>query len=168
MRLLRACVIAVAVLAAGSACSDRAPKDKAEKAVAKKRPEAAAQPAADASAEFSYDPEGKPDPFKSYVRQLVAIQQADLTSPLQRFDLSQLTVTGIVWANDKPRALIEDPTGKGYVVQTGAAVGKNRGRIVRIDDNRVTVKETYVDSADQATTTEVDMYLYENSERNGG
>jgi hypothetical protein len=29
----------------------------------------------------------------------------------------------------------------------------------------VTVKETYVDSADQATTTEVDMYLYE---KNGG
>jgi type IV pilus assembly protein PilP len=163
VRPIRIVLVVCAALAVG-ACSDRAPKDQKAKAVAKKKTEGPAEPAV-ASLAFSYDPEGKPDPFKSYVRQLVAIQQADLSSPLQRFDLSQLTVTGIIWANEKPRALIEDPTGKGYVVQTGAAIGKNRGRIVHIGDNRVTVKETYVDSADQATTTEVDMYLYE---KNGG
>lgn len=164
MRVLRAGLIAFAVLALG-ACSDGEPQAKKAQTVAKKKPGPAAQKQTDTSLAFSYDPEGKPDPFKSYVRQLVSIQQADLSSPLQRFDLSQLTVTGIVWASERPRALIEDPTGKGYVVQTGAAIGKNRGRIVHIGDNRVTVKETYVDSADQATTTEVDMYLYE---KNGG
>lgn len=165
MRPIRIVLVAFAVLALG-ACSDGAPKDQKAKTVAKKKGgDAAVKPVVDTALAFSYDPEGKPDPFKSYVRQLVAIQQADLSSPLQRFDLSQLTVTGIIWSSEKPRALIEDPTGKGYVVQTGAAIGKNRGRIVFIGDNRVTVKETYVDSADQATTTEVDMYLYE---KNGG
>ena len=164
MRPIRIVLVAFAALAL-AACSGGAPKDQKAKTAAKKKIEAPAQPAADADAVFNYDPEGKPDPFKSYVRQLVAIQQADLSSPLQRFDLSQLTVTGIVWSNEKPRALIEDPTGKGYVVQTGAPIGKNRGRIVHIGDNVVRVKETYVDSADQATTTEVDMYLYE---KNGG
>ena len=165
MRLLRIVLVGFAALALG-ACSGGAPKDQNAKTVAKKKAgDGAVKPAVDISAPFTYNPEGKPDPFKSYVRQLVAIQQADLTSPLQRFDLSQLTVTGIVWANEKPRALIEDPTGKGYVVQTGAPIGKNRGRVVRIADNVVTVKETYVDSTDQATTTEVDMYLYE---KNGG
>jgi type IV pilus assembly protein PilP len=166
VRVLRSVLVALAVLAVGTACSDGEPQTKKVQTVAKKKPgDGATQKAADASLAFSYDPEGKPDPFKSYVRQLVAIQEADLSSPLQKFDLSQLAVTGIIWANEKPRALIEDPTGKGYVVQTGAAIGKNRGRIVHIGDNRVTVKETYVDSADQATTTEVDMYLYE---KNGG
>jgi type IV pilus assembly protein PilP len=165
VRVLRAVLVAFAVLALGAACSDGETKAKKAQPVAKKRPDAAAEAQAAAEIVFSYDPEGKPDPFKSYVRQLVAIQEADLSSPLQKFDLSQLAVTGIIWANEKPRALIEDPTGKGYVVQTGAAIGKNRGRIVHIGDNRVTVKETYVDSADQATTTEVDMYLYE---KNGG
>jgi type IV pilus assembly protein PilP len=155
--------VAFAAAALG-ACSDGAQQEPKAKAVVHKKTEAE-KPAVDTSQPYSYDPQGKPDPFKSYVRQLVAIQQADLTSPLQRFDLSQLAVTGIVWANEKPRALIEDPTGKGYVVQTGAPIGKNRGRIVFIGDNRVTVKETYVDSADQTTTTEVDMYLYE---KNGG
>jgi type IV pilus assembly protein PilP len=166
VRVLRAVLVAFAVVALGAACSDGEPQAKKVQPVVKKKPgDASAQNEADASLAFSYDPEGKPDPFKSYVRQLVAIQQADLSSPLQKFDLSQLIVTGIIWANEKPRALIEDPTGKGYIVQTGAAIGKNRGRVVQIGDNRVTVKETYVDSADQATTTEVDMYLYE---KNGG
>jgi type IV pilus assembly protein PilP len=165
VRLSRSVLVALVALALAAGCSDGDSKAKKAQAVTKKRPEAVAEKVVPASLEFSYDPEGKPDPFKSYVRQLVAIQQADLSSPLQRFDLSQLTVTGIVWASERPRALIEDPTGKGYVVQTGAAIGKNRGRIVHIGDNKVTVKETYVDSADQATTTEVDMYLYE---KNGG
>lgn len=166
MRWCRAALIGLAAVAVTAGCSDGEPKAKKTKAVAQKKAgDAGGEQKADGSLEFHYDPEGKPDPFKSYVRQLAAIQEADLSSPLQRFDLSQLTVTGIIWAAERPRALIEDPTGKGYVVQTGAAIGKNRGRVVHIGDNRVTVKETYVDSADQATTTEVDMYLYE---KNGG
>jgi len=166
VRWCRAALIALAAVAVSAGCKDGEPKPKKTKAVASKTAAGAdTEEKAEAAPEFRYDPEGKPDPFKSYVRQLTAIQEADLSSPLQRFDLSQLAVTGIVWAAERPRALIEDPTGKGYVVQTGAAIGKNRGRIVHIGDNRVTVKETYVDSADQATTTEVDMYLYE---KNGG
>ena len=47
----------------------------------------------------------------------------------------------------------------------GAGIGKNKGRVVRIDDNRVVVKETYVDFHNKATTKEVDLYLYE---RHGG
>jgi len=166
VRLSRSVLVALAALALAAGCSDGDSKAKKAQAVTKKKAgEVAPEKVIDTSLGFTYDPEGKPDPFKSYVRQLVAIQEADLSSPLQRFDLSQLTVTGIVWASERPRALIEDPTGKGYVIQTGAAIGKNRGRVVHIGDNRVTVKETYVDSADQATTTEVDMYLYE---KNGG
>jgi type IV pilus assembly protein PilP len=162
----RAALIALAAVAVAAGCKDGEPRAKKTKAVAqKKAANADGEGKTDAAVEFHYDPEGKPDPFKSYVRQLAAVQEADLSSPLQRFDLSQLTVTGIVWSSERPRALIEDPTGKGYVIQTGAAIGKNRGRVVHIGDNRVTVKETYVDSADQATTTEVEMYLYE---KNGG
>ena len=115
------------------------------------------------SKDYRYDPSGKPDPFRSYIRQLVDVEE-ELTSPLQRFDLSQLLVTGILWNSDDPRALIQDPSGKGYIVQTDAAIGKNRGRIVGIEDNRIIIKETYVDFQDQATTKEVDLYLYERGE----
>ncbi len=115
--------------------------------------------------EFRYDPTGKPDPFKSYLKQIQLVEDTDALSPLERFDLSQLTVTGIIWATKEARALVEDPTGKGYIVAEGAGIGKNKGRVVRIDDNRVVVKETYVDFHNTATTKEVDLYLYQ---RHGG
>jgi Tfp pilus assembly protein PilP len=46
-------------------------------------------------------------------------------------------------------------------VSEGAAIGKNKGRVVKIHDNLIRVKETYVDFQDRATTKEVEMRLYE-------
>ena len=115
--------------------------------------------------EYRYDPTGKPDPVKSFLKQMQLVQDTEALSPLERFDLSQLSVTGIIWSTKRPRALVEDPTGKGYIVAEGAGIGKNKGRVVRIDDNRVVVKETYIDFHNKATTKEVDLYLYE---RHGG
>lgn len=154
-------VLLGAALAAG--CSKEAAKTAKQAAPVAKKPEAAAAADAEAAAEqgFHYDPQGKRDPFLSYVRQLVSVEDDELTSPLQRFDLSQLLVTGIVWNTKRPLALIQDPTGKGYIVARGAPIGKNRGRIVQIEDSRVVVKETYVDFEERATTKEVDMYIHE-------
>ncbi len=111
--------------------------------------------------EYRYEPEGKTDPFESFITVKLNADAEGAASPLERFALSQLIVTGIIWQTDNARALVEDPAGKGYIVGVGAAIGKNKGRIIGIDDNRVLVKETYVDFHDQATTKEVEMYLYD-------
>ena len=108
---------------------------------------------------FSYDPNNKRDPFRSFVRGIYGEDEDDLTSPLERFDLSQLDLSAIIWGIDEPRALIVDPSGKGYIVGTGAVMGKNKGRVVSIEDNKVVVKETYVDSFDRATTKPVELLL---------
>ena len=111
--------------------------------------------------DYRYDPEGKPDPFESFVRVKLDTDANDFSSPLERFNLSQLIVTGIIWESRNARALIEDPSGKGYIIGVGTLVGKNRGKVIGIEDNRVLVKETYVDFHDRATTNEVEMLLYE-------
>ena len=108
---------------------------------------------------YRYDPEGKPDPFRSFIRREPELEAHQ--SPLERFDLSQLSVSAIMWGTDRPRALITDPAGKGYIVSEGEAIGKNKGRVVKIHDNLIRVKETYVDFQDRATTKEVEMRLYE-------
>jgi hypothetical protein len=90
------------------------------------------------------------------------------TKALERFDLSQLIVMGIIWGVDEPRALVRDPTGKGYIVRTGTPIGKNKGRILRIEDNKVVVKETYLDHLDRATTKEVELELYSNGDGRKG
>ncbi|MFQ5513084.1 MAG: pilus assembly protein PilP [Myxococcota bacterium] len=112
--------------------------------------------------EYRYDPAGKPDPFRSFVSVALANEAAAAaSSPLERFDLSQLSVTGIIWGAEHPHALVVDPAGKGYVIAVGTSIGKNKGKVIRIEDNRVLVRETYVDLRDRATTGEVELRLYE-------
>ena len=115
---------------------------------------------------YHYDPTNKIDPFKSYVRREVTLDSDEASSPLERFDLSQLTLMGIIWGVDEPRALLRDPNGRGYIVKAGTPIGKNKGRILRIEDNKVVVKETYLDHLERATTKEVELELYVNG-RNG-
>ncbi len=156
------------IIALGSwallACSgDSAPKAPSQKqaAVAPAVPELVQEVETEPEEEYRYDPVGKPDPFRSFVKLLDELEEG-LTTPLERFDLSQLEVTAIIWGSERPRALVRDPAGKGYVVSAGTSIGKNKGRVVSIQDNMVLVKETYVDFRDRATTKEVEMRLYEN------
>jgi type IV pilus assembly protein PilP len=154
-------IIALLALGCGWACSS----EPAVPPPTAKRPAVGPPPAAQEAssgidvASYSYDPTNKRDPFKSFIRGLYGEGEEDSTSPLERFDLSQLELSAIIWGIDAPRALITDPSGKGYVVSTGAVLGKNKGRIVSIGDNSVVVKETYVDSLDRATTKPVEMHL---------
>ncbi len=109
---------------------------------------------------YSYDPTGKRDPFRSFVwdrpDKMQAVAEA---GPLGQFDLSQLEVVAVVWRTGNARALVEDPSGESYIIGAGAAIGKNRGHVISIDDNTVVVKETYVDYLGQETTKDVEMRM---------
>jgi len=109
---------------------------------------------------YSYDPTDKRDPFRSFVwdrpDKMQAIAEA---GPLGQFDLSQLEVVAVVWRTGNARALVEDPSGESYIIGAGAAIGKNRGHVISIDDNTVVVKETYVDYLGQETTKDVEMRM---------
>jgi len=108
---------------------------------------------------YSYDPTGKRDPFRSFVWDRPDKMQIADAGPLGQFDLSQLEVVAVVWRTGNARALVEDPSGESYIVGQGAAIGKNRGHVVSIDDNMVIVKETYVDYLGQETTKDVEMRM---------
>ena len=70
----------------------------------------------------------------------------------------------MVWGTDRPRALVTDPSGRGYVVQEGTPIGKNDGQVIRIGDNSLLVKETYVDYLGEATTKEIEMRIRSKSQ----
>ena len=164
LRTLRTvCALALA-LALLAGCSDEASTDAAKAATPKVARKAAPEAPAPV-AEYHYDPTDKVDPFRSYVRRQVTFDPESGSSPLERFDLTQLSVMGIIWGLEEPRALVRDPTGKGYIVRAGTPIGKNKGRILRIEDNKVVVKETYLDHLDRATTKEVDLELYVNGRK---
>ncbi len=157
----------------GSGDAAEASEKKAARA-RKKRAEAEKDAAAEAAKagsamdeNFVYSSAGRRDPFRSFEWEQLKLDaiNAGESTPLERFDVSQLSLLGVVWDVNSARALIQDPSGMSYVIGTGPRLGKNDGRVIRIDDNLVIVKETYVNFEDRATTKEVEMYLYE---RNGG
>ena len=166
LRFLRSGFALAVAVAVAAACGGG---EKADPNAAKPAPQkvAKAEAAAPTAAAYHYDPTDKVDPFKSYIKRQITLDSTAEASPLERFDLSQLVVMGIIWGVDEPRALVRDPTGKGYIVRAGTPIGKNKGRILRIEDNKVVVKETYLDHLDRATTKEVELELYANGRRNG-
>lgn len=125
-------------------------------------PGQAAEPEAGLGAQgkdFVYDPAKKRDPFLSFIdEQKMRIARHE-RGPLEHFDLSQLSVVAVVWDTQRPRALVEDPSGRGYIVQVGTPIGKNDGQVLQIDDNSVLVREIYVDYLGARTSKEIEMRI---------
>ncbi len=107
---------------------------------------------------YYYNPAGKPDPFEPF--DISKVKPTTAITPLQQFSLDQLTVRGIIWGVSNAKAIIEDPTGKTYIVGTGTKIGKNNGIIIRIMNEKVIVLEQYTDVfTGKVKTNEVTMAL---------
>ena len=115
--------------------------------------------------EYVYDPTGKRDPFRSFILTVEA-ERKDARGPLEQFDLAQLKLVAVIWGSERPRAVVSDPSGRGYIVREGTYMGKNEGRIIGIADNALVVRETYVDYFDETTTKDVTMRVRAEKEGN--
>jgi type IV pilus assembly protein PilP len=132
---------------------------KKARAKAKKKSEPSESVFATEGRRFHYDPRGKRDPFRSFEWEQMKLDVLSDEGPLERFDVGQLSLVGVVWDASNARALVQDPSGMSYIVGEGARVGKNEGRVTRIDDNLMVVKETYVDWQGEETTKDIEMRI---------
>lgn len=107
--------------------------------------------------DYHYDSTGKRDPFRSYILERAKEEHSAERGPLEQFDLSQLKLVAVVWNTPKPRALVTDPSGRGYIVAEGTPIGKNSGHITEIKDNGIVVKETYVDYLGERTEKDIEL-----------
>ncbi len=114
-------------------------------------------PAAEASPAWAYDPIGKRDPYRAY-SDIIEPPSQEL-SELQRWELDQLRVVGILKKNGDRMAMVEDPKGKGHIVQQGDFIGKRWGRVERIAVAEIVVAETYEDEYGRRIPIEVSMEL---------
>jgi type IV pilus assembly protein PilP len=62
-------------------------------------------------------------------------------TPLERVDLSQLKLVGIIQAPSGNKALVEEASGKGYIIKKGTFIGIHAGRVLEIQKDRVVVEE---------------------------
>jgi hypothetical protein len=113
---------------------------------------------------YAYDETGKRDPFRSFLLERAERMalEAQVRGPLEQFDLSQLSLEGVIWQTGNARALVADPSGETYIIAEGARIGKNDGRVMSIEDNMVRVKETYVDYLGRETTKDIEMRMRRN------
>lgn len=118
---------------------------------------------------YVFRPEGKPDPFRPFVRpappeELFRTQvPTRALTPLERVEASQLRVIGIVWAADRPDqalAMVEMPDGKGFVLRPGVGVGRYGGKVRRITANEVIIEEHGLDIAGREQVREVILKLH--------
>ncbi len=106
-------------------------------------------PAEVSAAGADYDPKGKIDPFLPLFK-----AQADETSkkkssrirphpltPLEKIDLSQLKLVSIIKRPRGKLAMVEEASGRGYLVKKGTYMGINSGKVVKIQKDRLQVEE---------------------------
>jgi type IV pilus assembly protein PilP len=113
-----------------------------------------------------YNPKNKIDPFEPLFREkpVVAVAKKKRKkrvprTPLEKIDLSQLKLVGIILASSGNRALVEESNGKGYVIKNGTYVGTNAGKVVKIEKDKVIVAEEYEDVLGNVTLRNKELRL---------
>ena len=100
------------------------------------------------------------DPFRPpSIQARTGTRSRDNLSPLERFELGQLKVVGIVWDVKEPRAMIEDSAGLGYTVLVGTPIGASEGKVKAIHRSQVLVEEIFQDVSGKKKTREVSMKM---------
>jgi Tfp pilus assembly protein PilP len=115
-----------------------------------------------------YNPSGKIDPFQPIfsnepTRRTPTVHQTDCVSNpvLERLDMSQLKLTGIVMTERQPIALVQnqEAAGKGHVIREGVCYGLRGGKIERILNDRLIVREEMQDATGRIQVKKIELKL---------
>ena len=114
---------------------------------------------------YGYDARDRRDPFKPLIvatKPPATVVEAKLNCPpLQDFELANLKLIAIVWGDLGRKAMFKAPNGRGYSVAEEMLIGRNCGRVRRIDTNAVVIEETRTDSEGKVLKEEVVLRLRE-------
>ena len=109
---------------------------------------------------YNYTSVGKPDPFRPLLVDVSAkfkapggdVRNTSFLTPLQRYELDDLKLVAIVVLDSEPTAMLEDPTGYGYVIRKGMLIGPNDGFVERVTPSGLIVKEKFYNSLGEIET----------------
>jgi len=100
------------------------------------------------------------DPFRpATLRKKVVTRPRENLSPLERLELNQLKIVGIVWDIKAPRAMVEDNAKLGYTIKVGTPIGSSDGVVKAIHQNEIIVEEYFYDVYGARKKREVSMKL---------
>ena len=106
-----------------------------------------------------YSSSGKRDPFQAPMKAQAKRRPRENLSPLERYEIGQLNLVGVVWDVKDPRAMVEDAAGLGYIVRVGTPIGTNEGKIKEIRPAEVLIEENYIDFYGARKNRQVSMRI---------
>ena len=113
---------------------------------------------------FVYENGGRRDPFRSLIlsqdeldrreREEAAARQEseeeeeeetppEFLPPLERFDLSNLDLVGIIRTKKGNLAVVQAPDGHGYFLRKKTRLGRNKGAVVQIEADFIVIEEQH-------------------------
>ncbi len=116
---------------------------------------------------FSYEPSGRREPFKTLIADeipdvadvvLIATPEV-IQTPLQKFPLDQMKLTGLILGGLGDYARLVAPDGKSYTINIGTLVGNQEGKVISITENAVIVKEIIRYESGKVEEVETPLYL---------
>ena len=113
-----------------------------------------------------YNPKSKVDPFEPLFREETAAKAAQLKpkkraseTPLENIDIGQLKLVAIINARGGNYAMVEESSGKGYVIKPGTYIGRNSGKVLSVEPDKVLIEEEYEDIHGKTVTQNKEMTL---------
>jgi type IV pilus assembly protein PilP len=115
---------------------------------------------------FAYRIEGRLDPFMPFISDKnesnldpnEVIESDEQLTGMQLFEPGQLTLVALVNSQDQKFAMVEDVTGKGYIIKEGTKIGR-RGVVRSIIPNKVLIEEIAMTRAGKKLTSDIVMVL---------
>ena len=119
---------------------------------------------------FDYQIEGRADPFMPFVSEKaptkdpneIVDENKNLTG-MQLFEPGQLTLVALMSTKGQKFAMVQDFTGKGYVIVEGTKIGR-RGVVADIVENKVIIEETAHTRSGKVLKNQIAMVLKKEGE----
>lgn len=119
---------------------------------------------------FEYQIEGRADPFMPFVTDKPPtedpneiIDETKNLTGMQLFEPGQLTLVALMSSNNQEYAMVQDFTGKGYVIVEGTKIGR-RGVVADIAENKVIIEETAHTRSGKVLKNQIAMVLKKEGE----
>ncbi len=123
---------------------------------------------------FEYVLEGRPDPFVPFITPKAATTKPQLNpdeivdeevvlTGMRQFEPGQLTLVAVLQSGKQRIAMVEDVTGKGYILRVGMPIGR-RGVVSEILPQQVLITETARTRAGKELVNTVVMRLNKEGE----
>jgi type IV pilus assembly protein PilP len=113
---------------------------------------------------YAYNPAGKRDPFTPIIVKDERKAPSGDRPPLERFNLSEFKLTGVVWGGFGYSAMLEGPEGKGYFVHVGTSIGLNKGVVKKITKDAMVVEEKFKTISGETDRKEIVIELRKKQE----